>query len=210
MGLFLGLKMSMANLLRDVLGSKVKKASKIMDVGMDVGIGVIDAAKGAIKGAAISALKERANTMARDWMMQEYHLDVGKNGINSASLTRLVNAALANHGSGLEISNIGDVRAIRNEVTKHAVKLILEELGGESPSDLANRIIKLSREKLENEIDGMGPILEQFRPDPVAVRTLELYGEIKVQEPSKLPDEEAENNRERQRKYRAAHKGEPK
>jgi hypothetical protein len=110
----------------------------------------------------------------------------------------------------LEISNIGDVRAIRNEVTKHAVKLILEELGGESPSDLANRIIKLSREKLEAEIDGMGPILEQFRPDPVAVRTLELYGEIKVQEPSKLPDEEAENNRERQRKYRAAHKGEPK
>lgn len=202
--------MSMANLLHDVLGSKVKKASKIMDVGMDVGIGVIDAAKGAIKGAAISALKERANTMARDWMMQEYHLDVGKNGINSASLTRLVNTALANHGSGLEISNIGDVRAIRNEVTKHAVKLILEELGGESPSDLANRIIKLSREKLEDEIDGMGPILEQFRPDPVAVRTLELYGEIKVQESSKLPDEEAENNRERQRKYRAAHKGEPK
>lgn len=202
--------MSMSQLLADALGGKVKKASKLLDVGLDVGVGVLDAAKGAIKSAAITALKERANTMARDWMMQEYNLDVGKGGINAASLTRLVNTALANHGSGLEISNIGDVRAIRNEVTKHAVKLILEELGGESPSDLANRIIKLSREKLEAEIDGMGPILEQFRPDPVAVRTLELYGEIKVQEPSKLPDEEAENNRERQRKYRAAHKGEPK
>lgn len=202
--------MSIVNLLTDVLGGKVKKAAKIMDVGLDAATGALDVAKAGIKYAAINALKERANTMARDWMMQEFHLDVGKNGINSASLTRLVNTALANHGSGLEISNIGDVRAIRNEVTKHAVKLILEELGGESPSDLANRIIKLAREKLEAEIDGMGPILEQFRPDPVAVRTLELYGEIKVQEPSKLPDEEAENNRERQRKYRAAHKGEPK
>ena len=205
-----------ANMLSDLLGSKVKKASKIMDVGMDVGIGVIDAAKSGIKHAALNALKERANSVARDWMLKEFNLDVGKNGINAASLTRLVNESIKSHGLNLELSNIGDVRAVRNEITKYAVELILEEMqkaaGAEpsdkSPTDFANRIIVLARKKIADEIDNQGGLLDNFQPDKYALRVIENYGKPKEQAPSALPPEEAEKNRERQKKYRAAHKGE--
>lgn len=203
--------MSIVKLLTDVLGSKVKKASKIMDVGLDAGTGLLDAAKGGIKHAAIAAIKERATTVAKDFMLQEYNLDFGKGGINAASMTRVINVALQNQGSGLQITSISNMREIRTDITKYAVKLILAEIGGgDNPTDLANRIIKLARDKIEAEIDNMGSMLDNFTPNAYAVRTLELYGEPKVQEPSVLDEKEAESNRERQRRYRASHKGEDK
>lgn len=201
--------MGIVNMLEDLLGGKVKKAAKLMDVGLDVAEGAVDAAKGAIKTTAIAALKERANSVARDWLLQTYGLDVGKGGINPASLTRLVNAALATQTTPpLELSNIGDVRAMRNEITKYGVERILEEYGYKTPTEMMEKIVVKAREKIGTEIENMGVILDSFRPDPITLRILDEYGEPKPPVVSQLPPAVADGNRERQKRYRANHRGE--
>ena len=115
--------MSIAKLLENVLGSKVKKLSKLTDVGLDVAKGVIDASKGAIRRAAINEIKSRATLMASEWIKREYGIELGKNGINAAELTRLANAAIA----PVVLSDITNIRSMRKEIVDFAIKKTLEE-----------------------------------------------------------------------------------
>lgn len=190
--------MSIAKLLENVLGSKVKKLSKLTDVGLDVAKGVIDASKGAIRRAAINEIKSRATLMASEWIKREYGIELGKNGINAAELTRLANAAIA----PVVLSDITNIRSMRKEIVDFAIKKTLEEYGYSSPSVLLDNLVVKARAKIGEDINNMGQIVDKFEPDSEALEVLALYGVKKPPMISQLDAKTAAGNRERQAKFR--------
>lgn len=190
--------MSIAKLLENVLGSKVKKLSRLTDVGLDVAKGVVDASKGAIRRAAINEIKSRATMMASEWIKREYGIELGKNGINATELTRLANAAIA----PVVLSDITNIRSMRKEIVDFAIKKTLEEYGYSSPSVLLDNLVVKARAKIGEDINNMGQIVDKFEPDSEALEVLALYGVKKPPMISQLDAKTAAGNRERQAKFR--------
>lgn len=174
--------------------TRIAKSEFIRIAGMD------------LKGLENAAIKDVFAKMGLD-------IDPENGGLNAGAITDAINAGPLG-GSGIELSNVFDKDALKRDLVKVALKQASDafglEINGLSLDDIKLEIkTQVSREVMEQVRAGAGELAESAKDLVDLVRQIDAYKKAKEKGeagPNLLMTKEAINNRERQARYRAAHK----
>ncbi|MEQ1638913.1 MAG: hypothetical protein ABL903_19815 [Methylococcales bacterium] len=132
--------------------------------------------------------------------------------INQASVTQAINTSLL-EGTGVELTDIFDKKAIMNDLERIAIDRAISALGwGDEigftslkPSSIKDALSVYVSKRIKQEVrDGTGVLIENAPEHAGVASMVAAYSSIENRVLVDTP--EAENNRRRQATYRASHK----
>lgn len=192
---------------------------------------VIAGAAGVVAGVASAAsatkpfvvrLLKRHQSEIEEWALKEAFEAAGLPDLANGSPTREDLNAVINEkflaGTGIELTNIFDRKAIRDDLEKIAYIKAAEALGVELKSKTREGMKEALREWVRGQVEaqiseGGGDLIEGARDVARVLAVIKAYREVirenngqAPERPGLLMTPEAISNRERQARYRAKHR----